>query len=157
MEEHREEVLQAIIEELRSENRHETSAELVKRASNTVAGMAHVISYGFIKRISHSVGQRELTQAYRRVWEEEDSAAVALVDTSIKLDHTTEFPMHEITELNEKLEGNPFAASILRHLVINYFHLFPVPTGTKQQVCQKLKIPIGQANATLSNQRKIIG
>jgi hypothetical protein len=99
MEEHREEVLQAIIEELRSENRHETSAELVKRASKMVAGMAHVISYGFIKRISHSVGQRELTQTYRRVREEEDSAAVALVDTSIKLDHTTEFPMHENTEL----------------------------------------------------------
>src|SRR5829696_7781581 len=99
MEEHREEVLQAIIEELRSENRHETSAELVKRASKTVAGMAHVISYGFIKRISHSVGQRELTQTYRRVREEEDSAAVALVNTSIKLDHTTAFPMHDITEL----------------------------------------------------------
>ena len=155
MEGHREELLQAIVEELRSEHPNETSAELIKRASKTVAGMAHVISYGFIRRISHSVGQQELMQTYRRVQEEEGSVAVALINASIQLDHTVEFPEAEVAELNARLENNPFAASLLRHLVLNHFYLFPVQAATKQKVCEKLGIPIANAKPLLSGRKKI--
>lgn len=117
--------------------------------------MAHVVSYGFIKRISHNVGQRELMLTYRRVLEEENSIAVSLVNASIKLDHAVDFPKSDILDLGERLEVNPFAASILRHLVLNYFHLFPVKTTVKQRVCEKLHIPVASAKPVLSGQKKI--
>lgn len=157
MEEYREDFLQTVVEELRSEHPHETGAELVKRASRTVAGLAHVVSYGFIRRISHSVGHYELALTYQRVLEEEGSVAVALVDASIKLDHTVEFPEREILELGDRLKDNPFAASLLRGLVLNHFYLFPVRTDVKQKVCQKLDIPIAQAKPVLSGRKKIAG
>ena len=155
IEEHREDFLQVVVEELRSEHPHEPREELVKRASKTIAGMAHVISYGFVRRISHSVGHYELALTYRRVLEEEGSVAVALVDASIKLDHNVDFPEREILRLGEQLEDNLFAVSLLRHLVVNHFYMFPIGTAVKQRVCQKLGIPISQAKPIFSGRKKI--
>lgn len=157
MEEHKEDFLQAVVEEVRSEHPNETRAELINRASKTVAGLAHVISYGFIRRISHSVGQPELAQTYRRVLDEEGSVAVALVDASIKLDHIMAFPERDILELGDRLENNPFAASLLRHLVLDHFHLFPVDTAIKQKICQKLNISIAGTKPVLPGRKKIAG
>ena len=81
--------------------------------------------------------------------------AVTLVDASIKLDHSIEFPERHSLNLGDRLEINPFAASLLRHLVVNHFNLFPVRPNIRQKVCQKLDIPIGSTRAILPSHKKI--
>lgn len=141
LETNKEEFLQHLVSMMREEHPHESKEELVKRANKTMAGMAHVLSYGMIKKISYAVGSPDLSKTYSRILQEEWSPAVALVDTSTKLDHTIDFPTTATVDLATKFRTNPLALSLLKHLVVSHFDLFPVPTPTKQSVCEQLKIP----------------
>jgi hypothetical protein len=115
--------------------------ELTRRAKQSLGGVTYLIAYGLIKRISYSVGSPDLTETYERLMPLDPSIALSLVDTSIRLDHFAGFPEAETLALAERLENKLFAKSLLQHMVIQRFYIFPADYKLKQRVCARLGIP----------------
>lgn len=156
LEEHQEDFLVTIVDHMRRENLNPTDAELVKKAKRTMFTIAEIVSYGMVKRVSRSVGTEILTETYKRVLDNNSTPAYALIDTSIKLDHAAaKFPEDETTSLGDELRNNPIALSVLRHLVVNHFYLFPARLKTKQSVCARLGIPYRRVQVVDPKLKKI--
>ena len=136
----REELMVYMMEYLKANYRGLTPREMEELAMRNVVGFAHALSYAVVKHVSHSVGSGALTQTYKRVLEENGSAAARLIDVSIKLDHEPEFPKVDALRLGNQLKPNDFAASLLRYLVVNHFYMFHVDFPTRQSVCDQLGI-----------------
>jgi Calcineurin-like phosphoesterase len=135
----------AIVDEIRNFLSRERPGlapdDLVRRARQSLGAVAYLIAYGLIKRISNAVGSPDLTETYERLLSPDPSIALSLVDTSIRLDHFAGFPEAETAHLAERLETKLFAKSVLQHMVIQRFYLFPADYKLKQRVCAKLGIP----------------
>ena len=154
--EHQEDVLITMARLARDEYPDEGSEGLLKRARHTVTAIGHNIAYGIVKRISNAVGSRDLTETFKRVLSDNETPAVLLVDTSIKLDHLADFPGRDAVHLGDILKGNPFSLSLLQRMVVQHLYLFPVPYKIKQSICDTLGISYRRFQAT-DPRRKLIG
>ena len=135
-----EEILNKVSEVLRRQHPSFTSLEIESRAKETFVGLAHALSYGMIKKVAQSVGSPELSSTFERLLKDSGTAAYRLINSALDLDHKTDFPSESIRCAKDKFDGDPLAMSLLRHLVISHFHLFPVDFRTKQSICAALKI-----------------
>jgi hypothetical protein len=138
---HQEGTLRFIVDSLKAENPEMSRDELAIVANRTVVGLAHLATYGMITRIAHAVGSPLLTETYKELKIENPSTAVGLIHTALQLEQSHSFPQAELTKFAKELERRPWPLGILRHLVVNHFHVFPVKFQTKQSVCSKLGIP----------------
>jgi hypothetical protein len=117
-----------------------SAAELTELAKSGLIGMALLVCFAMVKRLSHAVGSPGLESTYKKLLDQDPKPCVKLVNTSIALDHTGSFPTELILNFSDELKDNPVALSLLQHLVIQHFELFPVKYQEKQKICQKLKI-----------------
>ena len=134
------EILQIISEMIRKRNPEFTAAEVNNRAKESLTGLAHLLSYGMIKRVAKSVGSPDLSNTYKRLLGETETPAFRLINSALELDNSSEFPAIAIREVVSDFEKFPLPLSVLRHLVVSHFHLFPVDFRTKQSICATLKI-----------------
>lgn len=110
------------------------------RAYNIVVALAEAIGLTLVRAIASAVGSKELSQTYKRVLNQDPTPAHQLIDTSITLDHTPDFPENSVRRLARELKNNVFALAILSYCVIYHFHVFPVDRIIKQRVCRELGI-----------------
>ncbi|RDB05614.1 STAND family AAA ATPase [Runella aurantiaca] len=100
------------------------------------------ITYGFIKKISDSLGTQHLENTYDAVLSNHSYNSVKLIDFSIKLDHFRQFPNTEMRKLKSEFLKTPLAADIMRRSVLNYLYLFPTAPDQKQRILSFLEIPM---------------
>ncbi len=151
-------IVEELVEYLKRDQRTDTPTNaLVEQARRDVYRFVHLVAYVVVRRVSHSVGSGALTQTYRRVLEKDPSDAKRLIDASIKLEHQANFPDREMAGLGEKLESNPFALFMLRHLVVTHLYMFKVDFEKKQRVCAALGIPYERFQVTDPKMRKMGG
>ena len=105
-----------------------------------LTGLAHLLSYGMVKRVAKSVGSRDLSNTYNRLLGETGTPAFRLINSALQLDNSSEFPAISIREVASDFETSPLPLSVLRHLVVSHFHLFPVDFRTKQSICATVGI-----------------
>lgn len=137
---HQEGTLRFIVDRLKAENPEMSRDELATTANRTVVGLAHLVAYNMITRIAHSVGSPQLSETYRALKEESPTTAVGLIHAALQLEQSHSFPQTDVTRFAGELESRPWPLGILRHLVVNHFHVFPVKFTVKQSVCAKLGI-----------------
>jgi hypothetical protein len=128
---------------------------LERRARETVVGMAKIISYGLIKRVSHAIGSPDLTTTYEKLVKENPDNSTRLVELSTRLDHSGSVPDELIKELANEFRGSHLPLWILRSLALEHFYLFPVEYRIKQRVCESLAISYSRLQAT-DPSRKLI-
>lgn len=138
------ELIQYFIETFREEHSDHSDRELEEIARESIFGIAHMVAYGTVKRISRAVGSRDLDETYNAIRNELKSPAVDLVHISIELDQLRLFPQKDVIAIGEALEKLHLPASVLRHLVINHFYLYNVHFQVKQSICSKLGISYQQ-------------
>jgi hypothetical protein len=150
----------AILADIRSflvrERSGQDPEQLSEKARHTLGGMAHLIAFGLIKRVSYAVGSPDLTETYERLLGEEPDVALMLIDTSIKLDHSAAVPETEIRVALERVHGSQFTLSLLQHLVIQRFYLFPSDYKVRQRLCEQLGIAYKPVQ-TQDPRQKVIG
>jgi hypothetical protein len=117
----------------------ETKEELEKKIKAFIFYFCETIAFGIVKRISQSVGCKDLTDIYKRVLDENPTNAYKLVDLSVKLDSAA-LPINDVLRLEEDLRDNIFCKRVLCRLVLAHFHLFKSAYATKQTICGKLGI-----------------
>ena len=133
-------ILQHISEEVRKRHPEYTALEASNRAKESLTGLAHMLSYSMVQRVAKSVGSRELSNTYRRLLGESRSPASKLIYAALELDNNSEFPAMSIRASATEFEEAPLPLSVLRHLVVTHFHLFPVDFKTKQSICDAVGI-----------------
>jgi hypothetical protein len=69
-----------------------------------------------------------------------ESTAVALIDLSVRLDHTSVVPEFQIIRLRDQVVGNLFSYSLLRQLIADYLYLYRVNIRTLQRLGGMFKI-----------------
>lgn len=121
-----------------------SAAELAEHAKGGLIGMALLVCFAMVKRLSHAVGSPGLESTYKKLVDQDPTPCVKLVNTSIALDHAGSFPVSLILSFSDELHGNPVALSLLQHLVVQHFELFPVKYQDKQRICQKLNIEVSK-------------
>ena len=134
------EIVAQISEMLRKRHPGFTTHEIDRRAQETLTGLAHALSYGMVRKIGRSVGSRELSNTFERLLGESPTPSYRLINSSLELDHNPDFPALSIRETAFQFEDKPLPLSVLRHLVVSHFHLFPVDFRTKQSICASLDI-----------------
>lgn len=115
-----------------------------------------MLCYGFIKKISYSVGSEHLSETFKQIKENSDVTSVHLVDTAIKLDFYKAFPYNDIKALTKRIAGNLLPYNLLRQLVLDYLYMFPTSERDKQRICSMLGIPMATQRliAMKSTQKK---
>jgi len=101
-----------------------------------------VMSYGFIKTISGSVGSERLSPTFKEIVDKRDINSVNLIDVSIKLDFYRRFPYGDLRRVKEKVVHNLLPYSLLREMVRDYLYMFPTGYKEKQRICQLVEIPM---------------
>jgi hypothetical protein len=103
--------------------------------------LSRLCTFSVIKTISGSVGVADLEAAYQATLEQlGKTSAAELIDLSIKLDHTDEFPMNEIRALHKKFSDNPFADTILADLVRTRIMVIDVDRRIRQSMASIFKM-----------------
>ena len=134
------EILKQIADLIRDRHPGFTASEIDNRAKETFIGLAHIVSYGMVKRVSKSVGSRELSNTFERLLKESNTPAYKLINSALELDLEAEFPDRAIRLVASEFEDATLPLSVLRHLVVTHFHLFPVGFKTKQGICDVMGI-----------------
>ncbi len=117
------------------------------RAKESVMGLVHMLSYGLIRRIAKAVGSQDLFNTYERLVGESPTAAIELVNSSLHLDNSKNFPYALIRDLGSDFQQAPLPLSVLRQLVVEHFHLFPVDFKTKQSISSRIGIKYSSLQA----------
>jgi hypothetical protein len=118
--------------------------------------LCQLLSFGFVKRISSSVGSQDLAMTLEELRAKHDTVAVRLTDLSVKLDHFEHFPHSDISEFKRRIVGNILPLAVLKRMVINYLYMFPVDFAERQRICSGLDIPVNSQRliAQMSRQKK---
>lgn len=122
--------------------RNYTKEEIDLISAQFLFGLSSMAAFGIIKRVTNAVGFEKLSGTYAEVLQKNQNIAVHLIDTSIKLDHNTNFPWEEIKFLREATEKQMLAKAVLKNLVINYLYIFHTSIEEKQRICAFLDIKI---------------
>jgi hypothetical protein len=134
-------MVRVFIEVVRAHHPRLEGAELARRVSEMMVGLARIVVFSLVKHISYAVGSPDLKITYDRLLSETCTPATRLIHTSLALDHYDRaFPRAAVKDLFRDLESNAMATSILRFLVVHHFYMFPLSYRTKQAVCQDLGI-----------------
>ena len=120
----------------------------VERVSKEIVfEFCSLITFGFVKKISNSIGSDKLTETFKELLKNNQCPSYQLIDMSIKLDFINSFPIDDIKVLRNDFTGNTIALNLLRRLVINYIYMFPTSYKMKQQVCNYLDISMDSQRA----------
>ena len=134
------ELLREMAEMIKKQSPSLTTLEADNRAKETLLGLAHVLTYSMVKRIALAVGSPELSNTFERLLVDSQTPAFRIINSALELDHKNDFPALFIRDTASEFEDSPLPLSVLRHLVISHFHLFPVDYRTKQAICATLDI-----------------
>lgn len=121
--------------------------DAMREAGKILAYLAEGGIYAMIKKVSFSVGLEDLRETYSTVREElgESNLPVRLIDLSIRLDHFPKLPMADVEDLEHVTRSLIVPYNILRMLIADHLHLFPVGYKERQQLSALLNLETTQA------------
>jgi calcineurin-like phosphoesterase family protein len=105
------------------------------------------ITLAVIKRVSDSIGLRELSQTFDKLLEQEGMLSHRFIDISVRLDYYRKFPDRHVFDLAKTVRHNPFAQRLLSDLVWYYFYINPSTFKLRQKVGDRLGIRVTSAVA----------
>lgn len=130
--------------------------EARSKAERIIVEMLREVSFGLLKRISHSIGLQELEETYREVSALRDHCLSSrLIDLSIHLDHFRKFPKDVIGELAQEVKANVFTFQTLRDLVLHHIYLFPEDYTTQQWAGSTLDFKVNTIAIRGTNQKML--
>lgn len=136
----REEFVHGVVDRLSTTNMEADIIQIREEVRDLVASICQGVSFGMIRRIARAVGSPELSRTYERVLEHRDSPATQLINLSLELNYTEQYPTGNVIELAEELKSKPLPFSILRYMILRHFKLFPVDREDKQRICDAVDI-----------------
>jgi hypothetical protein len=103
---------------------------------------SYMMSLNVIRKISYSIGHKDLTSYYEKLSEHFGTEISKLVEISIKLEFTKKIPKDEIIKIWPHLKDNLMTRRLLQEIVITHLHMHYTNHEDKAWIASKLSIPI---------------
>jgi len=117
--------------------------EVAKRVRGVFMMLCYGISYGVIKKISNSIGSKQLMPIFESITKDHpEHPIIQLIQISIHLEFSKEIPQAEVLSLYRSLEKNTIARRLLQELVLQHLYLHDVSFQEQQWVSSTLGIPM---------------
>lgn len=142
IEAHKEDLVQFLVDFLRSRYPKWSDERLTNRVENFVFYLTEGLAFVAVKHVSDSVGLETPSTTFKELLGEGDMISYRFIDLSMRLDYYRGFPEREVYQLAKDTWKNPFSAHFLRHLVWYYFYIYSAKYDLRQSVCAKLGIKL---------------
>ncbi|HGY9568391.1 TPA: NACHT domain-containing NTPase [Vibrio harveyi] len=119
--------------------------EITAQSKSTFMHMVYGLSFNVIRKISNSIGHRELVELYSEIRNSNPTPALCLIDTSILLEFKSNkkrLPKKEIEEAWKTVDKQFLAKRLMQDIVLQHQYLNYVSYRDKSWVAEKLQIPL---------------
>ena len=132
-----------LIKEKRINNDFELKGLIEDKANKFLFNLSFLTSWGIIKRISSSIGSKNISNTLKKVVEKNPINSIKLIDISIKLDCKFTFPWNELEE-QKYFSPNMLTNLLKQNLIMHYLYLYETDNKKKMQIAEKFNIEIKQ-------------
>ncbi|MFV8364707.1 metallophosphoesterase [Flavobacterium sp. ZT3P35] len=126
-----------------------TVREREELAKQLMFNLLYMVSYSIFKRISSSIGSKDLEITFADVKEklaigtnDQQNNAISLIDIAVIFEYSKTFPDKNVKVLAEDLKNNPLGFHILRRLGLNFMRMIPMKEIEQQKASEILNISI---------------
>lgn len=126
-----------------------TVREREELAKQLMFNLLYMVSYSIFKRISSSIGSKDLEITFADVKEklalgnnDQQNNAISLIDIAVIFEYSKTFPEKNVKTLAEDLKNNPLGFHILRRLGLNFMRMIPMKEVEQQKASEILNISI---------------
>ena len=130
------------IENILIEHPNITNDALEKKAKNFFLHLTYRMIYGMLRKISFSVGAKELIPILEEIEKERECPAVKLIIQSIKLQFAKQMNVNQLEKLSFEFKHNIVCDRLLKEIVIQHIYMHHIDSKKKQQVSEKLGISV---------------
>lgn len=130
--------------------------EISDFSKKTFMQIVYSVSFNVIKKISFSIGHRELVELFSEIRKKNENPAFCLIDASISLEfksNKTNLPISELEGLWKNVEHEFLARRLMQDLVLQHQYLNYVSFKDKSWINSKLGIPIEIQERLQSNKK----
>ncbi len=124
-----------------------TVREREELAKQFMFNLLYMVSYSIFKRISSSVGSKDLEITFNEVRSKltisengKKNNAISLIDMAVIFEYSKNFPEKDVKNLAEEIKNNPLAFHILRRLGVNFMRMIPMKDNEQQKASNILNI-----------------
>ena len=124
-----------------------TIREREELAKQFMFNLLYMVSYSIFKRISSSIGSRDLEMTFNDVKQKflngngkEKNNAISLIDIAVIFEYSKSFPEQDVKSLADDFKTNPLAFHILRRLGVNFMRMIPMKENEQQKASEILNI-----------------
>ncbi len=124
-----------------------TVREREELAKQFMFNLLYMISYSIFKRISSSIGSKDLEMTFNDVKQKllngddkEKNNAISLIDIAVIFEYSKNFPEQDVKTLVDDFKTNPLAFHILRRLGVNFMRMIPMKEMEQQSAGKLLNI-----------------
>ena len=130
------------IQNIISKNKGWSNERISKEARFYFWAFSYYMSFSVIRKLSCSIGHKDLMPLYETVSNTIGSEISKLVEISIELEFTKVMPKSKISTLWDSVKDNLLPRRLLQEILINHLHLHYVSHEDKNWIATKLSIPI---------------
>lgn len=123
-------------------------------ARQIIFNVTGLVAFAFVQKASSCVGSAFLKENVAEVVAQSESLTYRLIEMSHQLDLPEPIPFERLRDLQNELEKNLFATTLLRSLALRHLHMFKVTFRDKQRLCSQLGIELSHQMAIQNDRRK---
>jgi len=130
------------VQRIIADKKHWSTERITKEARVFYWTYSYMMSLNVIRKISYSIGHKDLTSYYEKLSDHFGTEISKLVEISIKLEFTKKIPKDEIIKIWPHLKDNLMTRRLLQEIVITHLHMHYTNHEDKAWIASKLSIPI---------------
>ncbi|NQT33694.1 metallophosphoesterase [bacterium] len=115
-----------------------------------------LVSYGIIRKMSLSMGDREMSSTYKGVIARHNWPSVYLFDIAVKIDYGENFPFKEYELFKKNFDKNAIVKRLLQYFAAHYMYYYTTKESEKQKICKIADLTLEQqrVRGLLSDSKK---
>lgn len=133
-----------------------SDSQIIREVESFYLTMNYLVVLGMLYKTGYSLGSARGHDIYIKVAEKRKDPASRLVQAIIELQFEKKLDVKKIEKLNDSFEKNPVCKRFLKHIVVMYIHRHDVSFRERQQIADKLNIPIKVQRSLQLSQSKFI-
>lgn len=137
----KDEIIQLISDQVQKDPSTQ-NIDIKDKVEDVYLQLTYQLLNGVLQKIISSIGSSEAEEIYTELALDENSPAYDLIKLGIDLQFRRNLNIDKVLETQKNLKNNPICQRILKELIINHIYMFPVRLETKQQLADKMNIPI---------------
>ena len=122
-----------------------SDAKIRREVESFFLGLNYAAILGMLYKISFSLGSAKGREIYIKVTKKIDTPALHLIQIIIELQFEKGLDLKKIEKLHLKFSKNSrnrVCNRLLKHIIIRYYYMHDIDFRTRQQLSDKLNIPL---------------